>query len=59
MPSPFTDQEKKKKKRKKMTIVSCAENIFAPIYTESIMHSGTLSFLISFICFGSQKYFAL
>lgn len=56
MPSPFTDQ-KKKKKRKKMTIVSCAENIFAPIYTECI--EGLYPFLFLSFVFGSPKYFAL
>lgn len=47
-----------KKEEKKMTIVSCAANIFAQVYPDSIMHRGTLLFL-SLVCLGSQKYFAL
>lgn len=47
MPSPFID--KKKKKEEKMTIVSCAENILAPIYTECIEGLYPFSYLSFYV----------
>lgn len=55
MPSPFTDQ----KKRKKMTIVSCAANIFAPYIQNPLCIEGLYPFLFLSFVLVSQKYFAL